>query len=154
MHLPPLRERREDIPLLVEHFSREITERLGMPPKSFSSKALAALQSRPWKGNVRELKNVVERAVVLARASTLEEADLFLAEGPTSAEGANALGAPFRGLRAMEKEAILETLKQNGGNRTRTAKILGISVRTLRNKLREYDHSSGENLSDWESLSH
>jgi two-component system response regulator FlrC len=59
---------------------------------------------------------------------------------------------PAKGLRAMEKEAILETLKQTGGNRTQTAKILGISVRTLRNKLKEYDHGSGEKFSDWESI--
>jgi DNA-binding NtrC family response regulator len=153
IHLPPLRERKQDIPLLVEHFSREVTQRLGMPSKSFSSSALEALQSRPWKGNVRELKNVIERAVVLARPSTLEEADLFLAERSTPSEGGNAFSMPVRGLRAMEKEAILETLKQTGGNRTQTAKILGISVRTLRNKLKEYDYSSGENIADWESLS-
>jgi DNA-binding NtrC family response regulator len=99
------------------------------------------------------LKNVIERAVVLARPSTLEEADLFLAERSAPSEGGNAFSVPVRGLRAMEKEAILETLKQTGGNRTQTAKILGISVRTLRNKLKEYDYSSGENIAGWESLS-
>ena len=154
IHLPPLREKKEDIPLLVEHFSREVTQRLGMPPKSFSRKALEVLQSMPWKGNVRELKNVVERAVVLARPSMLEEADLFLSDGPSSKEQGNSLSVPVRGLRAMEKEAIIETLKQTGGNRTQTAKILGISVRTLRNKLKEYDDFSREKTSDWESLTH
>lgn len=108
----------------------------------------------PWKGNVRELKNVVERAVVLARPSMLEEADLFLGDGPSSKEQRNSLSVPVRGLRAMEKEAIIETLKQTGGNRTQTAKILGISVRTLRNKLKEYDDFSREKTSDWESLTH
>ena len=154
IHLPPLREKKEDIPLLVEHFSQEVTQRLGMPPKSFSQNALEALQTRPWKGNVRELKNVVERAVVLARPCMLEEGDLFLGDGPNSKEKGNGLSVPVRGLRAMEKEAIIETLKQTGGNRTQTAKILGISVRTLRNKLKEYDDFSGEKIAGWESLTH
>jgi len=154
IHLPPLREKKEDIPFLVEHFSREVTQRLGTPPKSFSQNALESLQSRPWKGNVRELKNVVERAVVLARPSMLEEADLFLGDGPASKEQGNGLSVPVRGLRAMEKEAIIETLKQTGGNRTQTAKILGISVRTLRNKLKEYEGFSREKTAGWESLTH
>jgi DNA-binding NtrC family response regulator len=153
IHLPPLREKKEDIPPLVEHFSQEVTQRLGMPPKSFSRGALETLQARPWKGNVRELKNVVERAVVLARPSMLEEADLFLGDEPASPDRRNGLSVPLRGLRAMEKEAILETLKQTGGNRTQTAKILGISVRTLRNKLKEYDDFSVEKNAGWESLS-
>jgi len=153
IHLPSLRERREDIPVLVQHFTRDITQRLGMTAKSFSPRALEVLQSRPWKGNVRELKNVVERAVVLARPSILEEADLFLGQGPAPAEGARASSSAAGGLRAMEKEAILETLKQTGGNRTRTAKILGISVRTLRNKLKEYDDFSGARIAGWESPS-
>ncbi len=154
IHLPPLREKKEDIPLLVEHFSQEVTQRLAMPAKSFSRKALEALQSRPWKGNVRELKNVVERAVVLARPCLLEEADLFLGGGPDSKGQGNGLSVPVRGLRAMEKEAIIETLKQTGGNRTQTAKILGISVRTLRNKLKEYGDFSREKIAEWESLTH
>jgi DNA-binding NtrC family response regulator len=150
VHLPPLRERLEDIPLLVDHFSKEVAQRLGMPSKSFSQGALQALRSRPWKGNVRELKNVVERAVVLARPCLLEESDLFLEEPPGAKEGGNGMSVPVRGLRAMEREAILETLKQTGGNRTQTAKILGISVRTLRNKLKEYDHVSEEKNAAWE----
>jgi two-component system response regulator FlrC len=153
IHLPPLRERKEDIPLLVDHFAREITQRLGMPSKSFSSGALEALQSRSWKGNVRELKNVVERAVVLGRPCNLEESDLFLADRGAPPERSTGCSVPMRGLRAMEKEAILETLKQTGGNRTQTAKILGISVRTLRNKLKEYDDFSREKNAPWESLS-
>jgi DNA-binding NtrC family response regulator len=84
----------------------------------------------------------------------LEEADLFLGDGPASKEQGNGLSVPVRGLRAMEKEAIFETLKQTGGNRTQTAKILGISVRTLRNKLKEYDDFSREKIAGWESLTH
>ena len=124
--------------------------------KLFSRNALGALQSMHWKGNVRELKNVVERAVVLVLAPVLvAEADLFLGDGPASKEQGNGLSMPRQGPRAMEKEAIIETLKNRRGNRTQHAeKILGISVRTLRNKLKEYDDFSREKNSDWESLTH
>ncbi len=153
IHLPPLRERRDDIPLLVEHFAGEITQRLGMPAKTFSPGAIEALRSRPWKGNIRELKNVVERAVVLSRATELQEGDLFLDEGVGGGEEKGRCLPAFGGLRAMEREAILQTLKETGGNRTQTAKILGISIRTLRNKLKEYGAGNGENFSGWAALS-
>lgn len=139
VHLPPLRDRPEEIPLLARHFSREVTQRLGLPPKSFSEEVLASLQSRPWQGNVRELKNVVERAVVLSRSAVLEEADLFHGDRLGPSQKVAPLSQPRKGLRAIEKEVILKTLEETGGNRSHTAKILGISVRTLRNKLKEYD---------------
>jgi DNA-binding NtrC family response regulator len=139
IHLPPLRERTEEIPLLAEHFAREVTQRLGLPPKSFSQKVLKSLQAMPWKGNIRELKNVVERAVVLSPSSVLEEADLFQGERLAPSEKVRTLYPTAKGLRAIEKEVILKTLEETGGNRSHTAKILGISVRTLRNKLKEYD---------------
>jgi two-component system response regulator FlrC len=140
IHLPPLRDRTEEIPLLAEHFAREVTQRLGLTPKSFSQEVLAILQAQPWKGNIRELKNVIERAVVLSRSAVLEEADLFQGDrlGP-SPEKVRPLHPGRHGLRAIEKEVILKTLEETGGNRSHTARILGISVRTLRNKLKEYD---------------
>jgi two-component system response regulator FlrC len=139
IHLPPLRERADDIALLAEHFAREVTQRLGLPPRSFSEKVLESLPSMPWKGNIRELKNVVERAVVLSRSAVLEEADLFHGDRFGASEKVQPLYRPEKGLRAIEKEVILKTLEETGGNRSHTAKILGISVRTLRNKLKEYD---------------
>ncbi|MEW6439852.1 MAG: sigma-54 dependent transcriptional regulator [bacterium] len=147
-HLPALRERLQDIPLLVDHFSREVTQRLGMPPKAVSAGAMKALQERPWRGNVRELRNVIERAVVLCRALQLGVEDLLLGDRLAARERPDALSQPAHGLRAMEKDLILKTLKEAGGNRTQTARRLGISVRTLRNKLKEYgppirDNSSG-----------
>ena len=153
MHLPALRERTEDIALLAGHFSREITQRLGVPAKSFTSRTLKALQERPWKGNIRELKNVVDRAVVLCRASVLDLDDLRLGDRFGPAEKQRESQLPVHGLRAMEKDVILRTLKEVGGNRTQTARVLGISIRTLRNKLKEYGTPLQENSSGQEHLS-
>jgi len=150
LELPPLRERKGDIPVLAEHFAAEVARRLGMPPKKFHEDAIRALKEKPWKGNVRELKNVVERAVVLSRSFVLTKDDLFLPGQPAAAALAGRLGGVAGGLRSMQKEAILATLRDTGGNRTEAARRLGISVRTLRNKLREYgirgpaDSSQGE----------
>jgi two-component system response regulator FlrC len=153
MHLPALRERTEDIALLAGHFSREITQRLGMPAKSFTSRALKALQERPWKGNIRELKNIVDRAVVLCRAAVLDLDDLWLGDRFGPSEKQREIQLPAHGLRAMEKDVILRTLKEAGGNRTQTARVLGISIRTLRNKLKEYGTPLQENSSGREHLS-
>lgn len=139
VELPPLRERPEDIPLLAEHFNRELVKRLGTPPKTFSEEAIEALLVGLWKGNIRELKNVVERAAVLSRSPILDVNGLFLSERFGPSEKGEAPKRPAKGLRAAEKELILQTLEEAGGNRTQTARILGISVRTLRNKLKEYD---------------
>jgi len=149
-HLPPLRERVEDIPLLVDHFNGLIAHRLGLPPKEFSARAVKKLKDLAWRGNVRELKNVVERAVVLSRSPLLEVNDLYLDEsqGPAAVAAERAVRQPVQGIRAMEKELILKTLKDTAGNRSHTARLLGISVRTLRNKLKEFGTSPGENLAD------
>ena len=153
IHLPPLRDRSEDTPILAEHFSQQITGRLGMPAKTFTDKALAVLGERAWKGNIRELKNVVERAVVLSRASILDVSDLFLGDRMAPEPPRAAQPTPKRGLRAMEKDLILQTLKEAGGNRSQTARLLGISVRTLRNKLKEYGPMAQANSSTAEHLS-
>jgi len=131
LRLPPLRERPEDIPLLAEHFIRRYAAAAGKAVSGLSAEAAAALAARPWRGNVRELENVIHRAVFLARGETIEVADLGLEEG-------QALSAPPGGIREMERELILRTLREVGGNKTRAAKILGVTVRTIRNKLHEY----------------
>ena len=153
MHLPALRERADDIALLAVHFSGEITQRLGVPAKSFTARALKALEERPWKGNIRELKNIVDRAVVLCRAAVLDLEDLRLGDRFAPGENKRELHLPVDGLRAMEKDVILRTLKEAGGNRTQTARLLGISIRTLRNKLKEYGTPLQENSSGVEHLS-
>lgn len=135
--LPPLRERREDIPLLAEHFLSEIAERNGKLIRGFSAQTMDLLVRNRWKGNVRELENVVERAVIMARGDLIQPGDLpghFMDEGDVPSAGI----IPGRPLSELEREAILSTLEMTGGNRTETAKLLGISRRTLQYKLKEF----------------
>lgn len=129
--IPPLRERKDEIPLLVEYFCRRYALD---KPVSFAPETIQLLQRYDWPGNVRELENIVQRALVLCPREEVCPEDLFL-EQPNSSQN----GEPqARTLSQMEKKMILMTLEETGGNRTRAAEILGISVRTLRNKLKEY----------------
>ena len=140
--LPPLRERPSDIPVLARHFLRATASRNGLPAPRISDAALTVLLGRLWKGNVRELENAVERAVLLAGGDgigpehvTVEESSI----GMSPALPAYTPGAPANGsLWEMERDLIMQTLDRVKGNRTHAAKALGISIRTLRNKLREY----------------
>jgi two-component system response regulator HydG len=135
--LPPLRERREDIPLLAEHFLLEIAERNSKMIRGFSPAAMDLLVRNRWKGNVRELENVVERAVIMSRGDLIQPGDLpghIMDEGDAASAGI----IPGRPLSDLEREAILSTLEMTGGNRTETAKLLGISRRTLQYKLKEF----------------
>ena len=135
--LPPLRERREDIPLLAEHFLSEIAERNGKLIRGFSPQAMDLLVRNRWKGNVRELENVVERAVIMTRGDLIQTGDLpghITDEGEAPSAGI----IPGRPLSDLEREAILSTLEMTGGNRTETANLLGISRRTLQYKLKEF----------------
>jgi DNA-binding NtrC family response regulator len=129
--VPPLRERRGDIDLLTDHF----LARFGNG-RTLSREARAALVARVWSGNIRELENTLERAALLAPGPVMTPADLEDRDAP-----APRLGAPnLAGLtvREMERQLIMETLKRTGNNRTQAARLLGISIRTLRNKLAEY----------------
>jgi len=134
LHIPPLREHREDIRALIE---RAIS-RTGQG-KRFTRDALEALERYSWPGNVRELQNVVERLVVLNQSGLILEQDVRPCLAPkltdAPASGPVALGASVAG---AEKAAIESALKAAGGNRTHAAKALGISRRTLHNKLNEY----------------
>ena len=135
--LPPLRERREDIPLLADHFLSEIAERNNKLIRGFSPQAMDLLVRNKWKGNVRELENVVERAVIMARGDVIQPGDLpghITEEGNAPSSGI----IPGRPLSDLEREAILSTLEMTGGNRTESAKLLGISRRTLQYKLKEF----------------
>jgi len=133
LKLPPLREREEDIPLLAEYFLEKYARLNGKPVKEFSPEALEKLSRYSWPGNVRQLENVIHRAVLLARSERITAEDLILEEEI----GVGRMGAGLS-LREMEKRLIIETLRRVGGNRTRAAKLLGVSVRTIRNKLKEY----------------
>ena len=138
--LPPLRERREDIPLLADHFLAIFREKNRKPITAISGKTMDLLVRYDWPGNVRELENVIERAVILARDEVLVPADLppqirmFSGE-----EGQDAFAIPTgMSLDEMERALIVKTLDETGGNRTRASEILGINRRTLQNKLKEY----------------
>ncbi|MDH5499141.1 MAG: sigma-54 dependent transcriptional regulator [Nitrospira sp.] len=137
--VPPLRERAIDIPLLARNFSTQSALRNGLTPPTLSDDALAHLQRLAWKGNVRELENVMERAVLLAGDGAI------LPEHCPADTCGDTVGQPVRpqhpangSLWEMERELIFKTLARVKDNRTHAAKELGISIRTLRNKLREY----------------
>ena len=138
---PPLRERLEDVPLLTEHFVRTAAAALGVKPPEVPLETLELLQRRSWQGNIRELANVIERAVILCRSGQLLPAAVREVQGggPAAETPAPAPGDPARApinLKELERIAIERALAATSGHRTRAAELLGISERTLRNKLR------------------
>jgi DNA-binding NtrC family response regulator len=157
VHVPALRERDGDVPLLAEAFCQRFIRNHGVPVKGLTPESLTALQGHDWPGNIRELQNVLERAVILcgedgyihpeqlgltappqagagdAPTGAIEDKPVATVSAPTAVSN----GAPTT-LADLEKQHILSTLKQCEGNRTRTAETLDINIRTLRNKLNEY----------------
>uniref|UniRef100_A0A7V1ZHD6 Sigma-54-dependent Fis family transcriptional regulator n=1 Tax=Thermoanaerobaculum aquaticum TaxID=1312852 RepID=A0A7V1ZHD6_9BACT len=142
VELPPLRERPEDIPLLVQHFVNQFNAQLGRNVKRLAPSLVDALRAYPWPGNVRELKNVVENMVLFARGEelTLEDlpAEIRQARPAALQEAAAGRWVPRR-MEDIEKEAILKTLEFTQGHRARAAELLGIGLRTLQRKLKEYN---------------
>lgn len=136
--MPALRDRREDIPLLIGHFLERLNRQRGPEPVRLSSDAVDKLRNAHWRGNIRELQNALERAVLLSPATALG-ADAFHFDNERD-EHRHQVGEAFRlgSVREMERLMILNRLRENDDNRTRAAKSLDISVRTLRNKLRDY----------------
>ena len=140
IHLPPLRERREDIPPLAEHFLRELCQSNHLGAMALDPALLQFLEGFSWPGNVRQLRNCLESMVVMARGPrlTLDDLPRGIAESPGQAGRAPA--ASDRTLEDLQRAAILRMLHQFDGNRTRTAEALGISVRTLQRRLKEWDY--------------
>jgi transcriptional regulator with PAS, ATPase and Fis domain len=136
--LPPLRERIEDVTALAHLFVERYNEENGKQIEGFEDETLELLAGYDWPGNVRELENYVERAVVVAPGNRLTPADFprKLAQGP-ALEGGDGLQVGLT-VHEMERRLIMKTLESLGGNRTDAAAQLGISTRTLRNKLHEY----------------
>ena len=138
LHLPPLRERPEDVPPLLTHFARLAAQRLGHPV-SVTPAALTALTHHSWPGNVRELRNAVERAAVLGGDRPLDAKDFMTANGngngAAPANGNGTLDLKTQ-VEAVERQAILRALEASGGNRRQAAGLLGISLRTLFYKMR------------------
>lgn len=133
LHIPPLRERADDILPLARHFLAHACAENHKPLKALTPSAIAKLLAYPWPGNVRELANIIERTVVLDFDPEIDAAHLSL-ETPAARPASR-----FLSLHELEKEHILTTLEAHNNNRTQTAEILGISPRTLRNKLHEYE---------------
>jgi DNA-binding NtrC family response regulator len=140
LHIPPLRERPFDIPLLVEHFLNKLGEAAGQPPLGVAPETLAALTAYSWPGNARELENALERAAAMADGVRLMPEDL--PERVRSSGQTQSLLARGRERRwtvyELEREYIVETLRLTGGNKSRAAEILGLDRRTLHRKLDEY----------------
>ncbi len=136
--IPPLRERRDDIAPLAKYFLKIFCERDGKHISGISEEAMELLQAHDWKGNVRELENVMERGTLIGRGEELRPDDLFYGgDIRISRESVNELRHGGT-LKDMERKLIFKALKDTGGNKTKAAKVLGVSIRTLRNKLKEY----------------
>ncbi len=139
--VPPLRDRREDIPRLADQFLQEIARENGTAPRRLSPESLQALLAYRWPGNVRELRNGMEVAALVAKGDAIESGDLspeIVGGGIPASSGAPIpLPAP-RTLEEIERDAIRSVLRETGGNKTRAAKILGIGLRTLHRKVKEY----------------
>jgi two-component system response regulator AtoC len=136
LYVPPLRDRREDIPLLAEHFIARSCKRHHQARRHMSDQGMRALSKAPWPGNVRELQHSIERAVVTTTGPTIACQDLT---APDSAADEEDLRSATRGAVAQaERTRIVDALKKTGGNRARAAKLLKISRASLYNKLRAY----------------
>ncbi len=147
IHIPSLKDRPDDIVVLAKHFVKKYSELNELPMKPMSQKAEAKLLNYLWPGNVRELENTIHRAVLLSTGEQIEEDAIILddvdsiinKQEDTSAEKMANIPQVGTTVAAMERNLIIDTLKHTLGNRTVAAQILGISIRTLRNKLKQYE---------------
>jgi DNA-binding NtrC family response regulator len=143
IHLPPLREHKDDLPLLIEYLLAEISEKHGKKVSGVGADVLDLFKSYPWPGNVRELRNVLERSAIASDRGTITRQHLPSEFGHAPARSAVGLGAirfPVgTTVDAVERELIVQTLAATSQNKTRAAELLGISLKTLHNKLKEYE---------------
>jgi len=148
INLPPLREHKEDIPLLAEHILRDINIKHSKTVKGVGAEVMDIFMSHTWPGNIRELRNVLERSAIMCERDLITRACLPGEFGRTQAKSPSDLGAikfPVgTTVDAMERELILQTLAATGNNKTRAAELLGISLKTLHNKLKEYGGEKAE----------
>jgi DNA-binding NtrC family response regulator len=139
MHLPSLRERKEDIPLLVEHFLQKYNKRTKKNIISISALVIKALMEYDWPGNIRELENTIERAVVLSKSKDIEMESLVYHGIRGRSEFWNSMGDRIRTLEEIEKEYIKHVLQNQNGKRSTIAKALGIDRKTLWTKMKKYN---------------
>jgi two-component system NtrC family response regulator len=138
VHLPALRERRDDIPLLVRHFADLQCQQNGLPKVDFTPEAMKYLQSLPYPGNIRELKNLVERTLLVSGKETLDVDD-FKAQNPHSAEAIPSQSLDNLTLDELERQRILQALEQYGNNLTQVATSLGLSRPALYRRLEKHN---------------
>jgi two-component system, NtrC family, response regulator AtoC len=139
--LPPLRDRPEDVPALVEHFLSHFSREFKKPFSSVSPEAMARLKSHPWPGNVRELRNALERACLLAGGDVIDESDLLLGRPAPAGGGHEPFTLPAGGvvLEELEKSLVTQALERAGGNQTKAASLLGISRDQLRYRMEKHE---------------
>jgi transcriptional regulator with PAS, ATPase and Fis domain len=142
INLPPLREHKEDIPLLVEYMLRDVNAKHGKHVRGIGAEVMDIFMSHTWPGNIRELRNILERACIMCEKDLISRACLPGEFGRSGGKGPSTLSAikfPVgTTVDAMERELILQTLNATGNNKTRAAELLAISLKTLHNKLKEY----------------
>jgi two-component system NtrC family response regulator len=136
IHLPALRERREDIPLLAEHFAKQQAKANGLPQPKFTPPAMAYLQSLPYPGNIRELKNLVERTMLVSGKPILDETDFAVQN--TDSQTAKDTSLDGLKLDQLEKRSILQAIEKHAGNHSQVASALGISRAALYRRLEKY----------------
>ena len=143
IHLPPLRARKDDLPLLVENILRDAGRKHGREVRGVANEVMELFQGYPWPGNVRELRNVLEHAVIVSDRDVISREHLPSGFGKPAPAGRSALaGIRFPAgatVDEVERELILQTLESTSSNKTRAAELLGISLKTLHNKLKEYE---------------
>jgi DNA-binding NtrC family response regulator len=148
IHLPPLRDHKDDIPLLSEHILRDINAKHGKSVRGIGAEVLDIFMSHTWPGNIRELRNVLERAAIMSEKDLISRSSLPGEFGKVASKGPSDLSSikfPVgTTVDAMERELILQTLQATGNNKTRAAELLGVSLKTLHNKLKEYGSEKTE----------
>jgi DNA-binding NtrC family response regulator len=141
--VPPLRERRDDIPLIADSMRDDYRQRLGVEALAIAGAANEWLSARDWPGNVLELEQTVRSGIGRLQSGQVLEIEHFQSPAEPRTAAASSL-SPAEDLASMEREHILEILRRSDNNRTHAAQRLGISIRTLRNKLREYRQQAGD----------
>jgi two-component system response regulator HydG len=139
IHLPPLRDRKDDIPLLIDHFLRKYNKRSKKNIEGIDPKAVRPLMEYDWPGNIRELENTIERAVVLVRNDRIGLEDLIYHGIGSRLSILEPVGGKYKTLADIEKEYIKAVFFNRHGNKSQTAKLLGIDRKTLLSKLKRYN---------------
>jgi Nif-specific regulatory protein len=137
IRVPPLRDRKEDIPLLAEYFLQRFMQETGRKIRGFTTAALQKMAEHPWPGNVRELRNVVERAVALGRGAVIDARDIWLSSVEPTGSGLESFEP--ESLNDIEKRHILQTLEHTNWNKSQAATILEIERSTLDRKIKLYE---------------